>query len=1047
MCAVMTALAMACVAQTQQLHEEFDRSFRPRLVEVYADAWQVRPEGRVGLLFEFANEGTGPAEIDYRVFVHVEPVQSCERIVINADHTPSSPTTSWQPGERYVDGPVEIDISALPEGEYWLHVGLYDLRSGRRKLELYWPKRLVVSAAAPPPALRPLRGDQLRERRRQWARRIVEPVAVEGKHVTVQVCRRTGAWRVVDRSTGQAWDGGLTTRGAGWAEFALGETRRRVWLTQPASVRAEGSRVVATYRPQGMPQVRCEFAIVGEGRAVEFSLQAGQGKWKLVAASMLDNCLPVSDAGKGRVFVPEYNGWEYPASSGRMFSRGGRSFTRAASFQMVGLQQSESAAMLTWNDCYGYYRVASIVQPPAPLPGAQVVVTSLWTQRPPKSWRLTVLGKGGYNEICAAYRRVAKERGLLKTWHEKWSERPGMKALAGAADMKPFVLVRLVPGTRYNRSDSERVHLSYTFDQAAELAEHWRRDLGLDRVLFVLAGWIRRGYDNQHPDILPAAPECGGNDGLAECARRVKALGYLFGLHDNYQDLYPDAPSFDLRYAIKDRSGKPVRGGEWAGGRCYLICSKMGLELARRNLPEVKRLFEPTIYFTDTTFAASLLECYDPEHPETRCDDMRYKRELALYCQRLFGGHGSEHGYEWAVPVTDYFEGNSYASHHSEVGAEEGRSIPMLELIYHDCVAIYAHQGWRLGPAGAEGVLRHLVVGRMPLYSFTGPRYWMRPDGVSVLPVAPVPPIVRPAGARRCEVVYRWELLGPMAAPGNVRCFVHFTDRGGNIKFQDDHQPNPLMESWRPGQTVQEEARVVEIPEGVAAGSYDVRVGLFAPGGGRYGLRARDDGTTRYVVGRLRVGPDGTVTFAPVRVRAMADPTVFTRADNPNTAKMCKTDRFIKNTYEFLSAVSRLCFDVPMVEHRYLREDGSVEMSRFANGCQVVINVGAEPFAWRDVVLPPYGFVARGPGLLAFYARRVGAVDYGDSGALFVARSLDGRPLRESERVRVYRAFGGPEFALETRHAALVCGRQRIKAHEGVARVRVEAEEIISPAE
>ena len=66
-------------------------------------------------------------------------------------------------------------------------------------------------------------------------------------------------------------------------------------------------------------------------------------------------------------------------------------------------------------------------------------------------------------------------------------------------------------------------------------------------MLFTLGGWIHRGYDNQHPDILPTAPECGGDAAFADCARRVMALGYLFCLHDNYQDIYRDSPSWDER--------------------------------------------------------------------------------------------------------------------------------------------------------------------------------------------------------------------------------------------------------------------------------------------------------------------------------------------------------------------------------------------------------------------------------------------------------------------------------------------------------------------
>ena len=71
--------------------------------------------------------------------------------------------------------------------------------------------------------------------------------------------------------------------------------------------------------------------------------------------------------------------------------------------------------------------------------------------------------------------------------------------------------------------------------------------------MLVLNGWINGGYDNRHPDILPAAPEIGGNEGLAACSRRVKALGWLFGLHDNYQDMYRDAPSWNEEYIIKNR--------------------------------------------------------------------------------------------------------------------------------------------------------------------------------------------------------------------------------------------------------------------------------------------------------------------------------------------------------------------------------------------------------------------------------------------------------------------------------------------------------------
>ena len=118
--------------------------------------------------------------------------------------------------------------------------------------------------------------------------------------------------------------------------------------------------------------------------------------------------------------------------------------------------------------------------------------------------------------------------------------------------------------------------IRFTFQECAELAEHFAKDLGIDRALLVLNGWINGGYDNRHPDVLPAAPEIGGDQGLIEASRRVHALGkgWVFGLHDNYQDFYKNAASWNEDYIMKNPDGSLHAGGEWAGGQAYLICSR-----------------------------------------------------------------------------------------------------------------------------------------------------------------------------------------------------------------------------------------------------------------------------------------------------------------------------------------------------------------------------------------------------------------------------------------------------------------------------------------
>src|SRR4029077_8976828 len=130
--------------------------------------------------------------------------------------------------------------------------------------------------------------------------------------------------------------------------------------------------------------------------------------------------------------------------------------------------------------------------------------------------------------------------------------------LFGAANIKLWSVLDRSMNAESTKEES--VHLNWTFDEAAQVAEHFKKDLKLDKVLFTMGGWIHRGYDNQHPDILPTAPECGGVLSLANCSERILKLGYLLCLHDNYQDIYRDSPSWDQKYVMKTADGKLSRG-------------------------------------------------------------------------------------------------------------------------------------------------------------------------------------------------------------------------------------------------------------------------------------------------------------------------------------------------------------------------------------------------------------------------------------------------------------------------------------------------------
>ena len=440
--------------------------------------------------------------------------------------------------------------------------------------------------------------------------------------------------------------------------------------------------------------------------------------------SLFGDLLRTAAAGKGYLAVPCREGLLIPADSPQRFTHRFDTYGyEGCHMAMFGVVQAGAAALVTWTDPYAALQLSKT---------AEHLTPALVLTKSARAFRIHLLGKGDYVTIAQAYRQVAQEEGWLVTWKEKLRSNPERAKLFGAGNFKLWSALSRRMDPQSTRTLSLRTN--WTFAEAAQVAEHLKHDLKLDRMLFTVGGWLHRGYDNQHPDILPAAPECGGNDALADCARRVRQLGYLFCLHDNYQDLYRDSPSWNEDLIMEDSDGHLIRGGRWDGGRAYLICPQQAVTLAQRpqNLPSVKRLFSPNAYFIDTTYAAPLRECYDPHHPLTFRDDLRWRQALSDYARGLFGVFGSEDGREWAIPHSDFFEGLTGVSGHDyhDAGLPErlgATVIPLFDLVYHDCIALYGKYGY--DPRQAAGyVLRHISLARPLNYHGIPPHlYWQRP--------------------------------------------------------------------------------------------------------------------------------------------------------------------------------------------------------------------------------------------------------------------------------------------------------------------------------
>ena len=846
---------------------------------------------------------------------------------------------------------------------------------------------------------------------------------VETPFLRFQVSAETGAYEIADRKGGVTWRSNPYQARFGEATIEIGGKPQRADLAAcELTQRRDG--LEAVFHPltnQPAASVQVSVRVLKDRKTLEFAYSAAP-LLKVQSVRLLDDALWGSDREQTLVLVPVREGLLIPADSGLAFTHNFDTYAyEGCHAAMLGVMKQGAAAMLTWADPYVAAEVRSAWPNAGWLNGKQALSTSLVLRKSAKSFRLHVLGRGDYVTIGKAYRQVAKERGWLVTWSEKLKGHPERARLFGAVNYKLWSVLSRSMNEESTKEESVRVN--WTFDEAAQVAEHLKRDLKLDKVLFLMGGWIRRGYDNQHPDILPAAPECGGNEAFAACSRRIRQLGYVFGLHDNYQDMYRDSPSWDEDYLTKNADGKIARGGRWAGGRAYLTCSQKAVELAKRpqNLPAVKELTAADAYFIDTTYAAGLMECYDPKHPLTRSDDMKWKQAISDYARDLFGIFGSECGREWAIPHSDFFEGLTGVSgqHYHDTGLLKKLGavpVPLFEMVYRDCIAMHGKYGYDPATA-AQYVLHHLIIGRpLNYHSIPSHLYWQRPAReAGQLAVRPGAPKFEATAPRQFRITYRWAVEQP---PGEEwRVFVHFTDEGGAIKFQNDHEPTTPSSRFSAGQ-VEDGPFTVDVPEGLS-GAFDLRVGLFKPTTEERGLLlGRHDGERRYSLGKLRVAAD-KLEFTPAPSASLAsppaggDPGVFTRADNGWAQGLHPLDRFVKNTYEILSPLYELTAQTTLTAHQFLSPDRLIQRSVFGAGKDTLtVTVNAGSGEWRcqsqagdEVLLPPYGFLVDSPTFAAFHALSWGGLRY-EKPVLFTLRALDGKPLNRSGQVRVFHAFG-----------------------------------------
>jgi hypothetical protein len=183
------------------------------------------------------------------------------------------------------------------------------------------------------------------------------------------------------------------------------------------------------------------------------------------------------------------------------------------------------------------------------------------------------------------------------------------------------------------------------------------KENGVDHVAIISHVWQRYGYDAKLPDHLPANPAFGGEAGMIEFGRAANECGYVWSLHENYIDLYPDAPSYDPAARVLLADGSPSKAWYNSGTRVQsfgLKCNR-ALEFARHNAPEIHRRYGTSAGYLDVH------PCVPPWHQldheasqpmaamalaKMQCDTRLFQYMRDTHDGPLFG-EGNNHFY-WA---------------------------------------------------------------------------------------------------------------------------------------------------------------------------------------------------------------------------------------------------------------------------------------------------------------------------------------------------------------------------------------------------------------
>lgn len=292
--------------------------------------------------------------------------------------------------------------------------------------------------------------------------------------------------------------------------------------------------------------------------------------------------------------------------------------------------------------------------------------------------------------LCKRYRKEALENGKVVTLKEKAARNENVDRLIGSAILHKGIKTHVVEESIfYDKENKEKNDLLISFKQRANEIRYYH-EKGIKKLYLHLDGWGDPGYDNCHPDYLPACIEAGGWEGLKELSDTLFEYHDLFGLHDQYRDYYFSAPTFDSNQALMMKNKEIFTQTLWAGGKQSYLCASFAPNYVKRNFEEVlSHGIRLQASYLDVFTCNELDECFNEHHLMTRKQCQEYREQCFYYLHSKNILPSSEEVNEWALKSLVFCHYGPYDFMLRKPTEKRlGIPVPLFNLVYHDCVIL-----------------------------------------------------------------------------------------------------------------------------------------------------------------------------------------------------------------------------------------------------------------------------------------------------------------------------------------------------------------------